>query len=817
MKSILQKNSNSNLVLVLLFSFFTLSLSAQDFSPEVSFTIDNPVMGQSSTFSFEISQSEGEADILNSTITTNGGSFDLASLTVGDVVGSGSGFIGGGSSSGVFSLVVNAVTENSADLDVVDSNSDVIGMMNISNSSNNGVSIYASNTYDDGNNVTAGNLQQVELTGIFTNPMSSSLVISSFIFSELENEPSADYSTEYGLFGDFSPAVSVSLSSQEPSTFTNLTFSVSQDAGEEDMASVTYVFDGGSFALYSISVGDVVGSGTGSFGGGFATGNYSIFVDQVTATTAVFNANDGENNIATFSVVNYADGGAEISSTSPGDDNTETAGNSNDFILEGIFITPDSDMLTMTADLVSEMQSSQTNTFEVELEELVDFSPVVEVAFANNDCNEATDMTFTISQDADEIDMASSILTMTGGSFDFSSSEVGDLLGTGTGFYAGNIDFNLSLFINEITANGAIISAVNDEDETQTSSFTLTNLAEGVQITTTSPGEFGEQNNNTAGNSTTVNLFNVFTNPDEGDYEFYGSFTSELNNSSEFDGAYGVVCPCEDVEVSEEFTLCAGETLTIGENTYDEAGEYVNVYALASGCDSTVTTTLSYSDAITSSQEIELCAGETLTVGDNTYSESGEYVDVFVAVSGCDSTVTTTLSFFEVATPTISGETNATENESYDYTVDAQDESTLQWGVVNGEINSGQGSATANITWGDGPSTGTVWLLLTDENGCKADTAFLEVTISETVGITENTLLGVNVYPNPFKEFTTVEFNNPNNDTYRISLMDARGRTVMNTSTQSSQFIINKENLQEGIYFLEIGGKNKSRQIVVIQ
>ncbi|MDB2362281.1 T9SS type A sorting domain-containing protein, partial [Flavobacteriales bacterium] len=779
--------------------------------------IDNPVMGQSSTFSFEISQSEGEADILNSTITTNGGSFDLASLTVGDVVGSGSGFIGGGSSSGVFSLVVNAVTENSADLDVVDSNSDVIGMMNISNSSNNGVSIYASNTYDDGNNVTAGNLQQVELTGIFTNPMSSSLVISSFIFSELENEPSADYSTEYGLFGDFSPAVSVSLSSQEPSTFTNLTFSVSQDAGEEDMASVTYVFDGGSFALYSISVGDVVGSGTGSFGGGFATGNYSIFVDQVTATTAVFNANDGENNIATFSVVNYADGGAEISSISPGDDNTETAGNSNDFILEGIFITPDSDMLTMTADLVSEMQSSQTNTFEVELEELVDFSPVVEVAFANNDCNEATDMTFTISQDADEIDMASSILTMTGGSFDFSSSEVGDLLGTGTGFYAGNIDFNLSLFINEITANGAIISAVNDEDETQTSSFTLTNLAEGVQITTTSPGEFGEQNNNTAGNSTTVNLFNVFTNPDEGDYEFYGSFTSELNNSSEFDGAYGVVCPCEDVEVSEEFTLCAGETLTIGENTYDEAGEYVNVYALASGCDSTVTTTLSYSDAITSSQEIELCAGETLTVGDNTYSESGEYVDVFVAVSGCDSTVTTTLSFFEVATPTISGETNATENESYDYTVDAQDESTLQWGVVNGEINSGQGSATANITWGDGPSTGTVWLLLTDENGCKADTAFLEVTISETVGITENTLLGVNVYPNPFKEFTTVEFNNPNNDTYRISLMDARGRTVMNTSTQSSQFIINKENLQEGIYFLEIGGKNKSRQIVVIQ
>ncbi len=765
MKSILQKNTKLNLALALIFSFFTLSLTAQDFSPEVSFNLDNSVMGEATTFSFEISQSEGETDIANSTITTDGGSFDIASLTVGDIVGSGSGFIGGGSSSGEFSLVVNAVTENSADLNVVDSNSEVIGMMNISNSSNNGVSIYSSNTYEDGNNVTAGNNQQVELAGIFINPMSSFVTLSSSIFSELDpNGPSADYSTQWDLMADFSPEVLVTLSSSEPSTFTDLTFSVSQDAGEEDMASVTYAFDGGSFAISSMTVGDVVGNGSGSFGGGFASGDYSIVVDQVTATTAVLNAVDGENVIATFSIVNYEDGGAEISSTSPGDDNTTTAGNSNDFTLEGIFVTPDSDMLTMTADFVSEINLSQTNTFEVTLEEVVDFSPELEVVFANNDCNAATDMTFTISQDNGEIDMASSILTMTGGSFDFSSSEVGDLVGTGSGFYGGDNTFNLSLYVDEVTATGAVILAVNDDDETQTSSFTITNLAEGVQISTTSPGD---DNTTTLGNSTAVTLSGVFVNPNEGDYEFYGSFTSELNNSSEFDGAYSVVCPCEDVEVSEAFTLCAGETLTIGENTYDEAGEYVNVYALASGCDSTVTTTLSFFDV--------------------------------------------------VATPTISGETNATENESYDYTVEVEDESTLQWGVVNGEVNSGQGTATANITWGDGPSTGSVWFLLTDENGCKADTAFLDVTISETVGITENTLLGVNVYPNPFKEFTTVEFNNPNNDTYRISLMDARGRTVMNTSTQSSQLIIKKENLKEGIYFLEFDGKNKSRQIVVIQ
>jgi hypothetical protein len=270
---------------------------------------------------------------------------------------------------------------------------------------------------------------------------------------------------------------------------------------------------------------------------------------------------------------------------------------------------------------------------------------------------------------------------------------------------------------------------------------------------------------------------------------------------------------------SQEIELCAGETLTVGDNTYSEPGEYVDVLVAVSGCDSTVTTTLSYSDAITSSQEIELCAGETLTVGDNTYSESGEYVDVLVAVSGCDSVVTTFLLVYsDIVTPLIDGEDNVIESENHDYSVSNQSEYIYEWGVFNGAINTGQGTSEVNITWGDGPSIGTVWLLLSGvDSGCKADTAFLEVTISEAVGITENPLSEVNIYPNPFKESTTVEFNNPNNDSYRISLMDARGRIVMNTFTQSNQLVINKNNLQEGIYFLEIDGKNKSRQIVVVQ
>lgn len=769
MKSILLNCAKSLTVLVFLFSVITFSAIAQDFSPEVAFNIDNSVMGQSTSFSFEISQSEGETDIANSTITTNGGSFDFSVLSVGDVVGNGSGFIGGGSSSGEFTLVISSISESSADLDVM-SDDELLGAMQIANSSeNNGVLIYSTSPGDE-NLTTAGNNQQVEISGIFINPMNTELTFNSSIVSESNPDAStSESSSSFDLLANFSVDISITLSNTNANELTDITFSVSQDSGEEDIDNILYTFDGGSFALSSLTVGDVVGNGSGSFGGGFDSGDYTIVVAQLSETTALFNAEDELGNIlASFSVENNF-GGASISSVSPGDDNTTTAGNSNVFTLEGIFTNPNADFLNMTADLVSELQSTQTETFQEELDGATDFTPELSVEFSNADCNEEADMTFTISQEAGEVDMTSAIITMTGGSFDFTNSSVGDLVGTSTGFYAGDVDFSLSLFINEITVDGAIITAVDDADETQTSTFTITNLiGGGVQITVTAPDEPGEQNNVTAGNSTTVTISSGFVNADEGSYEYYGSFTSELNELFEFEGQYDVVCPCEDVEVSEDFILCPGETLTIGENTYTEEGEYVNTYPLASGCDSIVTTTLAF--------------------------------------------------FAEVVVPSIGGETDVTENESYGYSVLFQNQYLYQWGVVNGTINSGQGTSDVNITWGDGPSTGTVWLLLSGvDSGCKSDTAFLEVTISEAVGVTENELLSVSVYPNPFKEYTTVEFNNSDNDIYRLSLMDASGRIVMNTTTHSNKFIIKKENLNEGIYFLEIDGKYKSRQIVVIQ
>jgi hypothetical protein len=68
-----------------------------------------------------------------------------------------------------------------------------------------------------------------------------------------------------------------------------------------------------------------------------------------------------------------------------------------------------------------------------------------------------------------------------------------------------------------------------------------------------------------------------------------------------------------------------------------------------SGCSKTQSITITEPTAITSSQNITLPPGGTLTVGSSTYTTSGTYIDVLTAANGCDSTVTTNLTILNQA------------------------------------------------------------------------------------------------------------------------------------------------------------------------
>ena len=163
--------------------------------------------------------------------------FSISSLSVGDVVGFGSGFVGG-SSSGDFTLYVSNIVHHLNYLLVIDdSNNGMLGSFTIKNAAS-GIQIL-STAPADGNSVTAGNSQEVTLSNIFNTPNSTSLTISTTIYSEM-NFPAVVQSFNFALQSpaSFSPTVEVSLNNLVQSSLSDLSFTISQDANESDMSSV---------------------------------------------------------------------------------------------------------------------------------------------------------------------------------------------------------------------------------------------------------------------------------------------------------------------------------------------------------------------------------------------------------------------------------------------------------------------------------------------------------------------------------------------------------------------------------------------------
>jgi gliding motility-associated-like protein len=93
--------------------------------------------------------------------------------------------------------------------------------------------------------------------------------------------------------------------------------------------------------------------------------------------------------------------------------------------------------------------------------------------------------------------------------------------------------------------------------------------------------------------------------------------------------------------------LCYGDSVVVNGIAHMTTGVFVDTlrHADVNGCDSIVTTNLTVYPLDTVTQIVDICFGQTYTIGTHTYNVSGTYIDTFYAgnVNGCDSIVTTVL------------------------------------------------------------------------------------------------------------------------------------------------------------------------------
>ncbi|MGZ4068064.1 MAG: beta strand repeat-containing protein, partial [Bacteroidia bacterium] len=247
---------------------------------------------------------------------------------------------------------------------------------------------------------------------------------------------------------------------------------------------------------------------------------------------------------------------------------------------------------------------------------------------------------------------------------------------------------------------------------------------------------------------------------------------------------------CNGAATTVSVSASGGTPAYTGLGTFTAtAGSYTYTVTDANSCSTSTVITINEPAAIMTTQSPTLCAGQTITVGSNTYSTSATYTDVLTAVNGCDSTVITNLTVnspIDISTtssgPTVSSNANG---------------ATYQWidcdngnAVMPGETNQ---TFTATVT-------GNYAVIIT-ENGCSATSACVSVNITGVAAISfESTL---SVYPNPF----TNEFTITGNVKGTAVLYSLLGEKINEFTLEDKTQVINVSDLAPGIYYLQAGTK----------
>lgn len=160
----------------------------------------------------------------------------------------------------------------------------------------------------------------------------------------------------------------------------------------------------------------------------------------------------------------------------------------------------------------------------------------------------------------------------------------------------------------------------------------------------------------------------------EGDSYLYNGVS--YNQAGSFNFMYTAANGCDSLftlninvlsnpVTSLSFTICAGNSLNYNGTALNESGTYPFSFTSAAGCDSTVIVNLSVIPSPSTSLTYTICEGTTLVYEGDTLTQTGVYEYFFVGSTGCDSTVTISLTIQPEVTTTL--EATICEGTSYSF------------------------------------------------------------------------------------------------------------------------------------------------------
>jgi hypothetical protein len=239
-----------------------------------------------------------------------------------------------------------------------------------------------------------------------------------------------------------------------------------------------------------------------------------------------------------------------------------------------------------------------------------------------------------------------------------------------------------------------------------------------------------------------------------------------------------------------------GTLVNMDENV---AWSYTDLPAIACQvCTSTMTTvpTVTVNASNTGTDVVTACDSYTWIDG-NTYNASNNTATfTLFNQNNCDSIVTLNLTI--TATPTAGAVDNGNA------TISATGTGSYQW--IDCNTNTAIAGATSALFT---PTQNGSYQVVVSDGNC-SDTSDC-VTIS-TVGLFENEINVLNVYPNPTNGSVTVEISS--GSIANIAIKDATGRVAFSKQIQATTTAIDLTGLQNGVYFVQVETENKVKHTI---
>lgn len=262
------------------------------------------------------------------------------------------------------------------------------------------------------------------------------------------------------------------------------------------------------------------------------------------------------------------------------------------------------------------------------------------------------------------------------------------------------------------------------------------------------------------------------------------------------------------IENNISASICEGATYAFGGNNLSTAGEYRDTVTAAFGCDSIVILNLNVNPVYNIDTVKSICEGSTYNFGTQAITDAGVYTEVFSSLSGCDSTVTLTVTVnpLPVVNIVAAMDTVCDNGGIIALNGSPNGHNGFEWywgnGVVDSTFNPSGLSGSQDIYYG-----------ILDANGCyNEDTTSVYVEICTGISVSYANRVSVN--PNPFKNNLKVELGN--GGIASVIITDVTGRTVITQNIKGNS-VINTENLIKGIYFVNINLNNEVSTFKVIK